>query len=128
MQYRKDKNSGNTPPFHLCAYILDALCFNSKFPILGWKLTSQELVPIHIYHKLLWKVHFKNHVYRICHDFFYLSIRPFLTNFLPGSLKKQRMIYPLLEIGLEKRDLLISEFLEALYNPISYLYMFLTNY
>lgn len=25
--------------------------------------------PIHIYHKELWKAHYKNHIYRICHGF-----------------------------------------------------------
>ena len=69
LEYRKDKDTGNTNHFHFCAYILDALCLNSKFPILGWRWTPQEPVSIHIYHKLLWKVHFKNHVYRICHGF-----------------------------------------------------------
>ena len=69
LDYRKNKNTGNTTPFHFCAYILDALCFNSEFPILGWKWTSQELVPISIYHKNLWKAHFKNHVYIIFHGF-----------------------------------------------------------
>ena len=69
LEYRKDKDTGNTTPFHFCAYILDALCFNYEFPILGWKWTPQEPILIHIYHKILWKVHFRNHVYKICHSF-----------------------------------------------------------
>ena len=69
LEYRKDKGIGNTTLFYFCAYILDALCFKSKFPILGWKWTPKDIIPIHIYHKLLWKVHFKSHVYRICHSF-----------------------------------------------------------
>ena len=39
LEYKKDKNSGNSTPFYFCAYILDALCFNSEFPLLGWKWT-----------------------------------------------------------------------------------------
>ena len=50
LDYRKDKDTGNMTPFYFCAYILDALCFNSEFPILGWKWTPQDPVPIHIYH------------------------------------------------------------------------------
>ena len=69
MDYRRNKHTGNAPPFHFCAYILDALCFNSEFPILGWKWTPQDPIPIHIYHKHLWKAQFKNHVYIIFHGY-----------------------------------------------------------
>ena len=94
LDYKKNKNSVNTPPFHLCAYILYALCFNSKFPILGWKWTPQEIVPIHIYHKLLWKLHFKNHVYRIFHGFM-LPIYHIIFNQFPPQLSEiAKLIYP----------------------------------
>ena len=69
LEYRKEKNTRNTTPFYFCSYILDNLCFNYEFPMLGWKWTPKDHAPIHIYHKFLWKVHFKNHVYRICHGF-----------------------------------------------------------
>ena len=68
-EYRKDKNTGNTTPFYFCAYILDSLCFNSEFPMLGWKWTPKDPAPIHIYHKFLWKGNFKNHFYKVCHGF-----------------------------------------------------------
>lgn len=45
------------------------ICFNSNFPILGWKWTIQDLTPIHIHHKYLWKYGYKNHIYSICHGF-----------------------------------------------------------
>ena len=38
------------PPFYYSAYILDTLCFNSEFPVLGWRWTPQDSTPIHIYH------------------------------------------------------------------------------
>ena len=28
------------PPFYYSAYIMDVLCFNSEFPVLGWRWTS----------------------------------------------------------------------------------------
>ena len=90
LEYRKDKDTGNTTPFYFCAYILDALCFNSEFPILGWKWTPKDLVPIHIYHKLLWKVHFKNHVYRICHDFLIPVYQTIFDQFPPRLSKKAK--------------------------------------
>jgi len=57
------------PPFYMSAYIMDTIYFNSKYSILGWKWTPQDPNPIHIYHKELWKSHYKNHLYRICHGF-----------------------------------------------------------
>ena len=57
------------PSFYMSAYIMDTICFNSDCPILGWKWTPQYPTPIHIYHKELWKTHYKNHLYRICHGF-----------------------------------------------------------
>ena len=41
------------PPFYYSAYILDTLCFNSELPVLGWRWTSQDPSPIHIYHQKL---------------------------------------------------------------------------
>ena len=48
---------------------MDTICFNSKFPLLGWRWTPQDPKPIHIYHQQLWKAHYKNHLYKICNGF-----------------------------------------------------------
>ena len=34
------------PPFFFSAYIMDAICFVSNFPIMGWKWTVQNPLPI----------------------------------------------------------------------------------
>jgi len=57
------------PPFYYSAYIMDTICFNSKFPLLGWRWTPQDPKPIHIYHEQSWKAHYKNHLYKICNGF-----------------------------------------------------------
>ena len=57
------------PPFYWSAYILDIICFNSEYPILGWEWTSKDPIPIHICHKQLRKAHYKNHLYKICNGF-----------------------------------------------------------
>jgi len=90
LEYRQDKIAGNTTPFFFCAYILDALCFNSEFPLLGWKWTSKYPTPIHIYHKLLWKVHFKDHVYRICHGFLIPFFQTIFNRFPPRFSDKAK--------------------------------------
>ena len=96
LEYRKDKDTGNKTPFYFCAYILDALCFNSEFPMLGWKWTPKDPAPIHIYHKFLWKVHLKKKNMSI--EFVTVSsslfIKPFLIDSLPDFLKKLKLIYP----------------------------------
>lgn len=56
-------------PFYMSTYIMETICFNSDFPILGWKWTPQDPNPIHIYHKYLWKAHYKDNIYRICQGF-----------------------------------------------------------
>ena len=48
---------------------MDVLCFNSEFPVLGWRWTSQDPTPIHIYYRKLWKTGYKHHLYQICNDF-----------------------------------------------------------
>jgi len=57
------------PPFYYSAYILDTLCFNSEFPMLGWRWTPQDPIPIHIYHQKLWKPHHKHHIYQSFNGF-----------------------------------------------------------
>lgn len=57
------------PPFYYSAYIMDTLCFNSEFPILGWRWTTHDPTPIHLYHRKLWKPSHKDHLYQICNGF-----------------------------------------------------------
>ena len=57
------------PPFYYSAYIMDALCFNSEFPVLGWRWTTHDPTPIHLYHHKLWKPSHKDHLYQICNGF-----------------------------------------------------------
>lgn len=57
------------PPFYYSAYILDTLCFNSEFPVLGWRWTPQDPTAIHIYHQKLWKSSYKHHLYQVCNGF-----------------------------------------------------------
>lgn len=64
LDYRKDRffTTRVVPPFYMSAYIMDKIYFNSNFCILGWKWNVQDPIPIHIYHKYLWKSDYKNHL------------------------------------------------------------------
>ena len=45
---------------------MDAICFGSKFPVMGWKWTVKDPLPIHVYHKSLWESRLQPHFYKIC--------------------------------------------------------------
>lgn len=53
------------PPFYLFSYVMDAICYVSKFPLMGWKWMTQDPSPIHIYHKELWDSKFTSYFYKI---------------------------------------------------------------
>lgn len=74
LEYRRRRSvvSRVIPPFYFSPYIMDTICFNSEYPILGWKWTPKDHNPVHIYHKELWEAHYKNHLYRICNGFILL--------------------------------------------------------
>lgn len=55
------------PPFYLATYVIDSICYVSKFPVMGWKWTTQDPLPIHVYHKVLWDSQFTPYFYQICH-------------------------------------------------------------
>jgi len=54
-------------PFFMSPYVMDAICFGSKFPIMGCKWTVKHPIPIHIYHKDMWESQFQPHFYKTCH-------------------------------------------------------------
>ena len=68
-EYRQKRSTSteNLPPFYFNAYIMDAIYFCTKFPIMGWKWTLQDPYPIHLSHKWMWESHFIPHFYKICH-------------------------------------------------------------
>ena len=46
---------------------MDVVCFTSDFPTMGWKWTTQDPSPIHVYHNILWESKYETHFYKICH-------------------------------------------------------------
>lgn len=55
------------PQFYMSAYVMDAICFTSNFPTMGWKWTTKNPTLIHIYLRELWDSDFHLHFYRICY-------------------------------------------------------------
>jgi len=85
------------PPFYYNAYILDIICFNFKYSVLGLKWTSQDPNPIHIYQKQLRKAHYKNHLYRICNGFVLLVYYSILNKPVPKISQEAEI--DLMEVG-----------------------------
>ena len=63
------KTTKTIPPFYYSSYIMDNLFFNSEYLILRWRWNPTDPMPIHIYHQILWKGHYKDHLYKICNGF-----------------------------------------------------------
>lgn len=55
------------PPFFFSTYVMDAIFFVSNFPIMGWRWTVQNPLPIQLYHKVLWESNFIPNFFKICH-------------------------------------------------------------
>jgi len=69
IEYRRRRSIASRvyPPFLMSAYVMNAICFSSKFPIMGWKWTVRNQLPIHTYHKVMWESNFQPHFFNICH-------------------------------------------------------------
>jgi hypothetical protein len=51
----------------MSAYIMDAICFMTPFPLMNWSWNITCPEPIHEYHSELWEENAKNSFYEICH-------------------------------------------------------------
>ena len=60
---KRSTSTENLPPFYFSSYIMDAICFCTKFPIMGWKWNLQDPYHIHLSHKQIWESHYIPHFY-----------------------------------------------------------------
>jgi hypothetical protein len=65
-EYQAKKAKGKSTSFFMSAYIMDAICFMTPFPLMGWSWTPDSAEPIHIYHSKLWEDKAKDFFYEIC--------------------------------------------------------------
>jgi hypothetical protein len=64
-EYRAQKASGKATSFFMSAYIMDAICFMTPFPLMSWSWTPSSTEPIHVYHSKLWEDKAKEFIYEI---------------------------------------------------------------
>jgi hypothetical protein len=65
--YRAARARGQPVAFYMSAYIMDAICFMTPFPLMNWSWNTTCLEPIHEYHSELWEENAKKLFYEICH-------------------------------------------------------------
>jgi hypothetical protein len=68
VEYNVLKSRGQHAPFYMSAYITDAICFMTPFPLMNWSWTPTSFEPIHFYHSKLWEESSKYFFYEICHN------------------------------------------------------------
>jgi hypothetical protein len=61
VEYKSKKLKGKPTPFYMSAYVMDAICFMTPFPLMNWSWTPPSSEPIHFYHS-------KYLFYEICHN------------------------------------------------------------
>jgi hypothetical protein len=66
--YKSAKSKGKPAPFYMSAYVMDAICFMTPFPLMNWSWTPASSEPIHFYHSKLWEEKAKDFFYEICHN------------------------------------------------------------
>jgi hypothetical protein len=64
-EYREQKASGRPSSFFMFAYIMDAICSMTPFPLMIWAWTLAKDRPIHVYHENLWENKEKNFAYEV---------------------------------------------------------------
>jgi hypothetical protein len=66
-EYQSMKAKGKPAPFYMSAYIMDAICFMTPFPLMSWSWIPTNTEPIHLYHSKLWEDKAQDLFYEICH-------------------------------------------------------------
>jgi hypothetical protein len=66
-KYQTARSKGQIVAFYMSAYIIDAICFRTPFPLMNWSWDPSCAEPVHEYHSALWEDNAKDHFYEICH-------------------------------------------------------------
>jgi len=89
-EYQNAKSKGQPVAFYMSAYIMDAICFMTPFPLmnLNWNPTSNK--PIHEYYSKLWEENAKDSFYEICH-FVVIPVHQMFYGYEPPHISQSFM-------------------------------------
>jgi hypothetical protein len=90
IEYQTAKSKGQPVAFYMFAYIMDAICFMTPFPLTNWSWNPTSNKPIHEYHSKLWEENAKDSFYEICH-FVVISMHQILYGCEPPHISKSVM-------------------------------------
>jgi len=107
------------PPFFMSAYVMDTICFSSKLPIMGWKWTIRNPLPIHMHHKVMWESNFQPHFFNIFHRVMLPIHKRLYNRDAPGFPKKLKLTSSHWPDGSGRKHLHLLEFLATSPPPTS---------
>jgi hypothetical protein len=90
-EYRAQKESGKIASFFMFAYIMDAVCFLTPFPLMSWIWNPSEAEPIHVYHSKLWENKASDFVYEIF-NWVMVSLHVTIFGHLPPKISDTIMV------------------------------------
>jgi hypothetical protein len=64
-EYRTQKESGKAASFFMSAYLMDAVCSMTPFPLMNWSWAPSDAEPVHVYHSKIWEDKASDFVYKI---------------------------------------------------------------
>jgi hypothetical protein len=64
-EYREQKAAGKPSKFYMSAYIMDAICSLTPFPLMNWAWSPSEEKAVHEYHDKLWENNANEFIYEI---------------------------------------------------------------
>jgi hypothetical protein len=64
-EYREKKAAGRASGFFMSAYIMDAICSMTPFPLMNWAWSPTEEKTVHEYHDKLWENNANKFIYEI---------------------------------------------------------------
>jgi hypothetical protein len=64
-EYREKKAAGKPSKFYMSAYIMDAICARTPFPLMKWAWSPSEDKAVHEYHDKLWENNANDFIYEI---------------------------------------------------------------
>ena len=85
-EYQMLKSKGRPAPFYMLAYLMDAICFMTPFPLMGWRWTPDNTEAIHLYHQGYGKIKRKISFMKSAIMWWCQCISPYMGAHLPGFL------------------------------------------
>jgi hypothetical protein len=64
-EYQTQKESGKAASFFMSAYLMDAICSMTPFPLMNWSWDPSDAELVHVYHSKLWEDKASDFVYEI---------------------------------------------------------------